>query len=372
MSFSEDVLHERHGHLGLITLNRPRALNALSLPMVRELARVLTEWRDDSNIWAVAIRGSNKEGAFGAFCAGGDIRYFHQAALAGDPTLEDFFTEEYSLNALIQTYPKPYVAFMDGVVMGGGMGISQGAALRIVTERTQMAMPETLIGLFPDVGGSYFLSRCPGYLGEYLALTGYVLHGSEALFAGLADVCMASVDLPNIWLALQQKKWSSSNEIVDWLRAETQTSTQHAISTSPTWNQSVIDQIFGLPSVLEIDNALAGSDEWAVRTRNALHLQSPLMLNVTLEQIRRGRKMTLAQSLQMERNMVRHCFHPVHLSRQASTSETVEGIRALVIDKDRKPLWNPSQISEVTDSMVLPFFDSPWPANAHPLRYLTQ
>ena len=179
-----DVIVERRGNAGLLTLNRPKALNALSLQMVRDLTSALLAWRDDPAVLVVAIRGTNKfgrpgspESLFGGFCAGGDIRFFHQAAFAGETgerALDDFFTEEYQLNHLIHTYPKPYIAFMDGVVMGGGMGISQGARVRIVTERTKMAMPETNIGLFPDVGGGYFLSRCPGHAGEYLALTGEV------------------------------------------------------------------------------------------------------------------------------------------------------------------------------------------------------
>ena len=160
-----DVLTDIRGQVGLITLNRPKALNALSLGMIRTLTRCLLAWRDDPQVKAVAIRGSHKQGVFGGFCAGGDIRFFHKAALAGDATLEDFFTEEYALNHLIHNYPKPYIAFMDGIVMGGGMGISQGASLRIVTQTTKMAMPETHIGLFPDVGGGYFLSRCPGRVG---------------------------------------------------------------------------------------------------------------------------------------------------------------------------------------------------------------
>ena len=167
-----DVLTEVRGQVGFITLNRPKALNALSLPMVRELAAALTAWRDDPAVLAVAIRGTNKAGRpgtpealFGGFSAGGDIRFFHEVALAGDSALDDFFTEEYRLNHLIHNYPKPYVAFMDGVVMGGGMGISQGAKVRIVTERSKLAMPETNIGLFPDVGGGYFLSRCAGSVG---------------------------------------------------------------------------------------------------------------------------------------------------------------------------------------------------------------
>jgi enoyl-CoA hydratase/carnithine racemase len=168
----KEILSEVRGQVGLITLNRPRALNALSLGMVRDLMRVLLAWQSDARVLAVAVRGSNKEGPFGAFCAGGDIRFLHQAGSQGNPQLEDFFTEEYALNHLIHHYGKPYIAFMDGIVMGGGMGISQGAVLRVVTERTKMAMPETAIGLFPDVGGGYFLSRCPGRVGEWLALTG--------------------------------------------------------------------------------------------------------------------------------------------------------------------------------------------------------
>lgn len=153
---SGDILTEVRGQVGFITLNRPKALNALSLQMVRDLATALLAWRDDAAILAVAIRGSNKHGRpgtpeslFGGFSAGGDIRFFHQAALAGDTALDDFFTEEYRLNHLIHNYPKPYIAFMDGVVMGGGMGISQGAQVRIVTEHSKLAMPETNIGLFP-------------------------------------------------------------------------------------------------------------------------------------------------------------------------------------------------------------------------------
>ena len=191
-STPDHVIAERTpGGMGLITLNRPQVLNALSLAMIRALTTTLRTWQHDAGVKAVAIRGMGKSGEgfapFGAFCAGGDIRFFHQAALVGDAALAEFFTAEYALNHLIHTYGKPYIAFMDGIVMGGGMGLSQGAALRVVTERTKMAMPETRIGLFPDVGGGYFLSRLPGHLGEYLALTGHVLKGGEAVAARLAD-----------------------------------------------------------------------------------------------------------------------------------------------------------------------------------------
>src|SRR4051812_44126074 len=200
-----EVLTEVAGKAGCITLNRPRALNALSLDMIRELTSALLAWRDDPAIELVLVRGHGKEGPFGVLSAGGDIRFFHQAVLAGDVRLEDFFTEEYTLNHLIHTYPKPYVAFMDGVVMGGGMGISQGARCRIVTERTKMAMPETAIGLFPDVGGGYFLSRCPGRIGEYLALTGEMIGGADAVDAGLADVLLPSDELGPLWDRLAEQ-----------------------------------------------------------------------------------------------------------------------------------------------------------------------
>ena len=387
--YSEEVVSEKVGSIGFITLNRPKALNALSLPMVRELTHVLRGFESDVEVLAVVIRGSNKEGPFGAFCAGGDIRYFHQAALSGDASLEDFFTEEYNLNHIIHTYRKPYIALMDGIVMGGGMGLSQGIALRVVTERTQMAMPETQIGLFPDVGGGYFLSRCPGNTGEYLALTGQLLRGAEALSVGLADVCMASEALPALWNGLQSQKWTQGDDVVAWVKeqasnnyAETafraQGSSGHVATTAsskPAWWDAQIDNIFRLPTVTDMVNALSQlmlqqPEGWAAETLKALRQRSPLLLAVSLEQIRRGRTMGLADELRMERDMVRHCFHADHLERRGSQTDTAEGIRALVIDKDRQPKWLPASIEEITPDLVQPFFQSPWPSGLHPLRHL--
>ena len=194
-----EVVTEVRGSAGLITLDRPKALNALSLDMIRALTAALLEWRDDPRVERVALRGMGRQGPFGAFCAGGDIRFFHQAVLAGDPRLEDFFTEEYTLNHLIHGYPKPYIVLLDGIVMGGGMGISAhggDTSLRIATERTKMAMPETNIGLFPDVGGGWFLARCPGHIGEYLALTGQLIGGADALAAPVSAQQLASVPPP--------------------------------------------------------------------------------------------------------------------------------------------------------------------------------
>lgn len=357
-----EVLSEVRGQVGFITLNRPRALNALSLGMVRDLMGILLDWQNDARVLAVAIRGSNKEGPFGAFCAGGDIRFLHQAGSQGNPLIEDFFTEEYALNHLIHNYAKPYIAFMDGIVMGGGMGISQGAALRVVTERTKMAMPETAIGLFPDVGGGYFLSRCPGRVGEWLALTGDTIGAGNAIAYQLADGCLPSDRQTAVWDALATQSFADGAVIKAYVASQFVAS--QAGGTSALAD---IDQYFALPTVGEIVRALEAADsDWARTTAATLRKRSPLMLHVVLEQIRRARAMGLADDLRMERDMVRHCFF-----LRPGQSETVEGIRALAVDKDHAPQWNPGRIEDVTPEMVAPFFASPWPAHAHPLAHLS-
>ena len=376
-----EVLTEIRGQVGFITLHRPGALNALSLQMIRDLTLCLLAWRDDDRVQAVAIRGSNKAGPFGAFCAGGDIRFFHQAMLSGDPRAEDFFTEEYTLNHLIHTYPKPYIAFMDGVVMGGGMGLCQGQALaarqspsargqggkvRWVTARTKMAMPETLIGLFPDVAGGYFLSRCPGHTGEWLALTGTTLGATDAIALGLADHCLAVDQQAAAWETLGRVNVANPQQLEQWV-------TTYSIAVSPDQikTRDQIDHYFSMDSVTRMVQALeAASTDWAQHTAALLRQRSPLMLHVTLEQIRRARHLSLADDLRMERNMVRHCFFPAHLGRSGAQTETAEGVRALVIDKDNAPQWRPARLEDVTPDMVQPFFDSPWPPHSHPLRDL--
>ncbi|MDO9438915.1 enoyl-CoA hydratase/isomerase family protein [Hydrogenophaga sp.] len=361
---SEDnhVISEVRGRVGCITLNRPKALNALSLGMIRDVTQTLLAWKDDDKVLAVVVRGMGKEGPFGAFCAGGDIRFFHQAALADNPELDAFFTEEYALNHLVHTYPKPYIALMDGIVMGGGMGISQGASLRIVTERSKLAMPETNIGLFPDVGGGYFLSRCRGHLGEYLALTGLVLSGHDAMASGLADGYIDSGRLPGLWASLERTPFENGASVERWCTSHLSTT-----ATPVPWPTKEVDRVFGLPEVPRIIGALESMDsDWARSTAATLRQRSPLMLHVVLEQVRRARGMGLADDLRMERDMVYRCFN----LRPGAASETVEGIRALAVDKDHAPKWNPSRIEDVTPTQVAAFFESPWSADAHPLKRL--
>ena len=360
---SSTVLAERRQHLGILTLNRPKALNALSLEMIRLVTAQLLAWRDDPQVGAVLLRGANREGKAPAFCAGGDIRYFHEAALAGDPTLEDFFSEEYALNHLIHTFGKPTFVLMDGITMGGGMGLAQGASMRIVTEHAKLAMPETNIGLFPDVGGGWFLARTPGHLGEYLGLSGQVLGAADALAVDWADLCVNADRLDALVQALVD---ATAIDGVGALSAVNAFAAD-AGASSLREHRDLVDRVFAAPDVAGILAALAAEPgEFAAALAKTLAQRSPLMMAVTLEQIRRARTMTLADDLRMERGLVRHCFH----LRPGAASETLEGIRALVVDKDHSPRWNPAASADVTPAMVEAFFASPWPAHAHPLRDL--
>jgi enoyl-CoA hydratase/carnithine racemase len=378
MSHCSEVIAEVRGHVGCITLNRPQALNALSLAMIRAITAALRAWQRDVGVVAIAIRGVGKSAPFGHFCAGGDIRFFHRAALSGDAELDDFFTEEYALNHFIHRFEKPVVVLLDGIVMGGGMGLAQGATHRVVTENSRLAMPETLIGLFPDVGGGYFLSRLKGHLGEWLALTGTVVGAATAIKIGWADRYVPSHRLAQLWEALAQANLAGEGGLSECLAEfeEPVVPVDPALdslmdpSTGPTIT-ALIDRCFGQPTVSEIVATLASTDHpWAKTTLEALAKRSPLMLHVVFEQIRRARGMTLADELRMERDLVRHCFHPRHLNWRAGQTETAEGIRALAIDKDHHPRWEPAALTEVTAEMVDPFFVSPWPSWAHPLREL--
>jgi enoyl-CoA hydratase len=237
--------------------------------------------------------------------------------------------------------------------------------VRIVSERTKMAMPETHIGLFPDVGGGYFLSRCPGRYGEYLGLTGHLLGGREAVTVGLADGFVESGRLPVIWNSLVDTPFENGAAVEHWLR--THFMPDHATPAAAAAAQARVDRFFSLPDVPAIIQALeADPSDWARETAAVLRKRSPLMLGVVLEQVRRARRMGLADDLRMERDLVHRCFH----LRPGADSETVEGIRALAIDKDHTPRWRPARIEDVSAGDVQAFFESPWPAAAHPLRGL--
>jgi len=347
---------------GFITLDRPKALNSLSLEMLRAITAALLTWRDDADVAAVVIRSSSEK----AFCAGGDIRFFHEAGRAtpqkGSALIEDFFTEEYSLNHLVYSYPKPYIALMDGVVMGGGMGIAQSgpdSRVRIVTERTKMAMPEVNIGLFPDVGGSYFLSRAPGGLGCYLGVTGVTIGAADALYAGLADHYVPADELEVLYAILEA---TPGAELVDAIAAFAEPFRGAAGAGKLEAERAAIDRHFGAGSVPAIVAALeSDASTFARETVRAMASRSPLMMCVTHELIRRGAALDMAGCLRMERALVRRVFEH---------GEVVEGVRALVIDKDNAPKWNPPSLAEVSGEMVQQLFAPVWPDYAHPLRHL--
>jgi len=348
------------GGVAYLTLSRPQALNALSLDMIRALTDALRVWEQDAAVHAVVVAGAGGK----AFCAGGDIRWFHHAHHAGDPLLDQFFVEEYALNYLIHRYSKPYIALMDGVVMGGGMGISQGARLRIVTDRTKMAMPETNIGLFPDVGGGWFLARTPGHIGEYLGLTGVVIHAADALYAKLADAYLPANAVAEMVASLQAQTFGDGADVLAHIASFTQ---QHAGACTPQESQLArqaeqIDALFGRGSVPEMLAAVSDAEgDWAAQTAATLRSRSPLMLCVTLEQIRRARTMSLEDELRMELDMMHDVFRH---------GDGIEGIRALVIDKDHKPKWNPARLDDVTPGRIRAFFDSKWRREEHPLASL--
>ncbi len=359
---TDHVLTRIANRTGIITLDRPKALNSLSLEMVRALTDVLRAWEHDAQVEAVVLTSSSEK----ALCAGGDIRFFHEVGhatpMGGSALLEDFFTEEYALNHLIHFYPKPYIAIMDGVVMGGGMGIAQGGpdcGLRIVTERTKMAMPEVNIGLFPDVGGSHFLSHAPGQLGNYLGLTGLTIGAADALYIGLADVFVPVAELPALQALIASTQGAGLPAAI---RAFAAPFAAMAGASELQVRRKSIDAHFGAASVAAIMGSLEGdATPFAHKALAAMRQRSPLLMCVTHELLARGAALDVAGCLRMERSLVRHNFEH---------GEVLEGIRALVIDKDNAPQWNPPSLAEVTPEMVARFFEPVWPEHAHPLRHL--
>ena len=359
---SEFVKTRVANRTGIITLDRPKALNSLSLGMVRDLAEALEGWRDDAAIDAVVIASSSEK----ALCAGGYIRFFHEVGRAtpmgGSALLEDFFTEEYALNHLIHYYPKPYVSLMEGVVMGGGMGIAQGGpecGIRIVTEGTKMAMPEVNIGLFPDVGGSHFLSHAPGQLGNYLGLTGLTIGAADALYVGLADLFVPQAQMAALKELVEATPGSELRAAIEGFAAQF---TGQAGASTLEAHRTGIDKHFGVGSVPAVMASLEQDDNaFFQKALGAMRQRSPLMMCVTHELLVRGATLDVADCLRMERTLVRHNFEH---------GEVLEGVRALVIDKDNAPKWNPAGLDEVTQEMVEKFFAPVWPDRAHPLRHL--
>jgi enoyl-CoA hydratase/carnithine racemase len=355
-----EIICDIRNHAAFITLNRPAALNALTLGMVVELHALLTKCATDEGVRAVLLRGAGEK----AFCAGGDIRALYESCKRSESLHHEFFAAEYPLDYFLHRFPKPYIALLDGITMGGGMGLAQGSRHRIVGERTRMAMPEVGIGLFPDVGGSYFLSRLPGALGTYLALTGAPIRAADSLYAQLADAYLTPASVAALEDALATVAWTCDHE-ADVSRLVT----THASEPPPAPLASLrpaIDVHFAQPSVAAIfaslERATAGEHaEWAAQTAKLMRGRSPTMLAVALRQLERGKALDLASCFRMELGMVQQCF---------DQGDFLEGVRALIIDKDNAPRWNPGRLEDVTDAAVEAFFKERWARSAHPLASL--
>lgn len=343
-----EVLVDVRNHIGHLTLNRPAGLNALTLGMVRSLQQQLDAWLPDPQIHAVVLRGAGDR----AFCAGGDIRSLYDSHKQGDTLHEDFFVEEYALDLTIHHYRKPILALMDGFVLGGGMGLAQGADLRVVTERSRLGMPEVGIGYFPDVGGSYFLPRIPGELGIYLGVSGAQIKAADALYCGLADWYLESRKLAQLDERLDRLEWSDM-PLKDLQSLLAKLAVQQLPAPPLDDLRPAIDHFFALPDVPSMVEQLrqvtvANSHEWALQTAELLETRSPLSMAVTLEMLRRGRHLSLEECFAME----------LHLDRQwFERGDLIEGVRALLIDKDKKPRWNPPTLDALDANLVASFFD---------------
>ncbi len=330
------VIFAVRGHLGHILLNRPRAINALNHVMVTAIADQLALWAADDSVHNVAITGSGDRG----LCAGGDIVSLYRDATAGDGAASaSFWRDEYALNALIARFPKPYVAFMDGVVLGGGIGISAHGSHRIVTERSKLGMPETGIGFIPDVGGTWLLANAPGELGTFLGLTAGFATGADAIAIGVADFFVPSDQLPALLVALETQPADAAIAA-------------HAVTAPPSellhW-RSFIDAACGGQSVTAIVEKLQSSPVAAANAAaESILAKSPLALAVTLESLRRVSALSsLERVLEQEYRVTIHAF---------SSHDFAEGVRAQVIEKDRDPQWNPATLADVTTQQIEAFF----------------
>ena len=350
-------IRNRVAHL---TLNRPQALNALTHEMIVSMASLFTQWSKDETINAIVMRGAGEK----SFCAGGDIRALRDSVLKNGTLHHDFFVDEYRLDYQLHRYVKPVICLLDGIVMGGGMGISQGSGFRIVGPKTKMAMPETGIGLFPDVGGSYFLSR--SRVGHYLGLTGQMIKAADAIYANLADRFMTSDAIASLVEKLDVHKWSAkpAHDVATLI---------DALATAPTDTamlaplQTAIDEHFApQKTVSETITSLEQESRpelqaWATNTATILKTRSPTLLEVTRRQLNRGSKLTLAECFRMELGLVYHCFEH---------GDLIEGIRAVIIDRDNQPRWNPPTLAELDNDAVSAFFASRWHGDNHPLTNL--
>lgn len=337
-----DVLTMKQGRVGRVRLNRPKALHALDTGMCDVILNVLEDWRTDGSVEAIVIDHAEGRG----FCAGGDIRMIAESGGTDGADARAFFATEYRMNHRLFTYAKPTVAFMDGVVMGGGVGIAQPCTYRIATANTRFAMPETAIGLFPDVGGGWYLSRLPGRMGQYLALTGARLNGAEMIALGLATHYLPVERLDDAKARIADDPQEIAATLIELsVTAPDAPILQHRES---------IDRLFAGDTVEEVFAALEGEDgEWAAGQLATLRTRSPLSMKVSLKLLLDGATMATFEDEMRQEYAV--------AARIVQRPDIVEGVRAVIIDKDNAPRWNPATIEGVSDHMIDRIF-APMPA----------
>ncbi|WP_347514033.1 enoyl-CoA hydratase/isomerase family protein [Mesorhizobium sp. CAU 1741] len=339
MTIEPEILFEKRGRAGIVTLNRPKALNALNANMVRLMHPQMAAWAEDPSVELVIVRAAGEK----AFCAGGDIRQLHDWGKANDPAMRAFYADEYRLNAYIKTYPKPYVALIEGIVMGGGVGLSVHGSHRVAGERLMFAMPETGIGFFPDVGGTYFLPRMPGKVGTWLALTASRLGQADAVWSGFATHAVASADIEAVAEALCEKG-NPTDTLAAFARQPGASAPSRALVP-------VIDRCFSADTVEDIldrlDKESGEHAEWAQKQAAVMRTKSPTSLKIALRQMQEGAKADFAECMRIEYRIV---------TRVAKGVDFYEGVRAVIIDKDNAPQWQPASLADVSDADVDAYF----------------
>ena len=334
-----ETVFSQKGKLGIITLNRPKALNSLTAGMCEAIHQALIDWADDDSVSAVLVVGAGEK----AFCAGGDVVQVVKSYQSGGTDHTRFFRSEYRMNVAIDEFPKPYISFADGITMGGGVGVSIPGDYWIATEKTLFAMPETGLGLFPDVGGGWFLPRLPGAIGMYLALTGARLKADDLYHLGIATHVMTSADQEALidQLAVAAADQDGIESVLSGFHKAPEGGPITALKEK-------IDQYYSGSTVEAIIDALKAGDDWAKAEADSLLLKSPTSLKLTFEQLVKGAKATtFREVMQMEYRMVQRCV---------SGHDFPEGVRALLIDKDRQTNWHPSALESVEDQAIVQYF----------------
>ncbi|PHR64874.1 enoyl-CoA hydratase/isomerase family protein [Pseudidiomarina marina] len=365
-----DELEASNGkRIGVITLNSEKSLNALSLPMIQLLLPKLQQWADDDAIACVFMQGAGEK----AFCAGGDIVAMYKAMQAKPGVLvdevADFFSQEYRLDYAIHTFPKPIVLWGHGIVMGGGMGLMNGASHRIVTERSLLAMPEITIGLYPDVGATHFLNQMPDGCGLFLGLTGAHMNATDALYLKLADHFVASTSKDDVLAGLKDIKWGDTaalnhQKVTDVLNGIGMRDSSQRPAGQVEAHQQLIKKLTHGADIESVVTAIVNDktdDKWLARARQTLAAGCPMTAHIVWNQLQHGADLSLADCFRLELTLSVQC---------AMRGDFAEGIRALLIDKDKQPKWQHGSVGEVSAEEVDGFFTSPWAASEHPLATL--